>query len=167
MTLQQDDSNRQLDSSREHARDAGRDAGRIARLAVFWSLAVLIFYGCTSLRATLVGNFQALSKTLIPGFPRIPVLGIDVTGAFLVAAVVFAGAMFLVWRWIERPKSSLLLSETEAEMRKVTWPTGQEVFNSSIVVVICVVFLMAFLAGADWVLAQLAGMVLYGQPLVQ
>lgn len=158
---------RPQDSAREHARDSGRDSGRIARLAVFWSLAVLLFYGCTSLRATLIGNFQVLAKTLIPGFPRIPVLGIDVTGAFLIATVVFAGAMFFVWRWIERPKSTLLLAETEAEMRKVTWPTGQEVFNSSVVVVVCVVFLMAFLAGADWVLARLAGIVLYGQAPVQ
>jgi preprotein translocase SecE subunit len=39
-------------------------------------------------------------------------------------------------------------------MRKVTWPTFAEALNSSVVVIVCVVFLMAFLAGADWVLGQ-------------
>jgi preprotein translocase SecE subunit len=143
------------------------DQGRIARLAVFWSLAVLIYYGCTSLRALLVGRFTKnsaldLASPLFPSVPKIPVLGAELTGALLIAVVVFAAATFFVWRWIERPKTSNLLAETEVELRKVTWPTGQEVFNSSVVVVVCVAFLMAFLAGADYVLAKLAGIVLFG-----
>jgi preprotein translocase SecE subunit len=139
------------------------DHGRIARLAVFWSLAVLIYYGCTSLRTALVGNFPSIGKPLTASFPKIPVLGVDFTAAFLIALIVFAGALFLVWRWVERPKTSNLLAETEIELRKVTWPSGQEVFNSSVVVVICVVFLMAFLAGADYVLARAAGFILFDQ----
>jgi len=40
----------------------------------------------------------------------------------------------------------------------VTWPTIEEAINGSIVVVICVLFLMAYLAGADWLLGRWARM---------
>ena len=69
--------------------------------------------------------------------------------------------LFLAHRWLESPKIADLLIDTETELRKVTWPSGQEVLNSSIVVVVCVVVLMAFLAGADWFLARLVNPILF------
>jgi preprotein translocase SecE subunit len=47
-------------------------------------------------------------------------------------------------------------------MRKVTWPSLPEAVNSSVVVIVCVVFLMAFLAGADWLLGQWTSYLLTG-----
>lgn len=144
-----------------------KDQGRMARLAVFWSFAVLIYYGCYSLRQTLVGKFTEFSAVdlkspLIKSVPRIPVLGVDLNGALIIATLIFAGGMFLAWRWQEKPKNADLLIETEAEMRKVTWPTRNEVVTSSVVVVVCVLFLMAFLAGADWVINRITGQILFG-----
>ena len=54
------------------------------------------------------------------------------------------------------------MQEVREEGRKVTWPTMREVVNSSVVVIVSVLFLMAFLAGADIVLARIAGVIFGG-----
>jgi len=138
-----------------------KDQGRMARMAVFWSLAILVFYGCTSLHETLVGNWDEALGTPLAG--RIPVLGLDVNGALLISVVVFAGALAFLYRWSEKPKNADLLIETETELRKVTWPTADEAVKSSVVVVLTVTFLMVFLAGADWAIGEWASRILTGK----
>lgn len=138
------------------------DQGRMARMATFWSLAILIFYGCYTLRTELAGRFpDALGARLWEG-ARVPVLGVDVTYAFIVSTVVFAVAIFFLYRWTEKPKIADALIETESELRKVTWPTLNEAINSSVVVIITVLILMAILAGADRILGWWVGRILTG-----
>ena len=140
-----------------------KDQGRMARMAAFWSLTVLIFYGCTSLRAELVGRWpNSLGRALVEAMPTVPVLGLQLNAAFLIVTVLFVGGVLLVRRWIETPKNADLLIDTEAELRKVTWPTVKEVVSSSVVVIFSVIFLMAFLAGADVVLARIARVIFGG-----
>jgi preprotein translocase SecE subunit len=138
------------------------DQGRMARMAAFWTLAALIFYGCNALRGELVARFDALGRPLIASMPRLSLLGVDFNAAFLIAALIFGVSVWLIYRWIETPKNADLLIETEAELRKVTWPTGKEVINASVVVVVSVLFLMAFLAGADVLLARIARVIFGG-----
>ena len=140
-----------------------KDQGRMARLIAFWTLAVLVFHGSMSLNETLIGRFEgALASPLIAGFPRIPVMGTDLTGAFLISAVVCLASLTVLFRFLEKPKYADLLIDTESELRKVTWPTMQEVLNSSIVVILCVMFLMGFLAASDWFLARVTQVILFG-----
>lgn len=139
-----------------------QDQGRLARMASFWTLAAMVYYGCASLREELPGFFPALGRPLFSGFTEIPVLGVRLDAAFLIALLLFVGGVWLLYRWLEKPKNADLLIETEAELRKVTWPTMKEVVNASIVVIVSVLFLMAFLAGADIVLARVAGVLLGG-----
>jgi preprotein translocase SecE subunit len=129
-----------------------KDQGRLTRMAAFWSLAILIFYGCVSLHDELKSRFTSLGTPILG--MRIPILGMDVTPALLISAVVLAVGLFFLNRWQQTPKVADLLIDTETEMRKVTWPTFSEALNSSVVVIVCVAFLMAFLAGADWVLGK-------------
>jgi preprotein translocase SecE subunit len=68
----------------------------------------------------------------------------------------------LLYRYLQRPKVADLLIETEGELRKVTWPKLEDVTNSSLVVVFCVLFLMGFLAAADYLLGRLIGYFLLG-----
>jgi preprotein translocase SecE subunit len=138
-----------------------KDQGRMARMAAFWTVTVLLYYGCASLRQTLSAYFPTLKEPLFAGFPKLPVVGVSLTAALLISLVVFGAGVFLAQRYLERPKQADLLIETEAELRKVTWPTGQEVFNSSMIVVVFVLFLMGFLAAADWFLARLVNPVLF------
>jgi preprotein translocase SecE subunit len=139
------------------------DQGRLARLIAFWSLAALVFYGCVSLRATLSSAFGGkLGAPLIAGMKQIPVLGLNFNAALLITGAVLGVAWYYLYRWQQTPKIADLLIETESELRKVTWPTVPEAVNSSLVVIACVLFLMAFLAGADFVLGRWTTMLLTG-----
>jgi len=139
-----------------------QDQGRMARMAAFWSLAILIFYGCVSLRDELAGRFpDALGGRLWEG-ARIPVLGVDLSPAFLIAVIICAGALILLYRWTESPKIADGLIDTESELRKVTWPSVDEAVRSSIIVIVTVVVLMAILAGADSLLSIWSSRVLTG-----
>ncbi len=139
-----------------------KDQGRLARMAAFWSVAILIFYGCVSLRQELAGRFaDSLGQPMFEG-GRIPVVGVDLTPAFLIATICCIVGFILLHRWTESPKIADSLIDTESELRKVTWPTLQEATQSSIVVIMCVLVLMAILAGSDYLLGRLMSRVLLG-----
>jgi preprotein translocase SecE subunit len=136
-----------------------KDQGRYARLAAFWSCAILGFYGCTSLYDQLA-SFESLKRPLSASMPKIPVLGLAFNPAMLITAAVLGLGLWLLIRWHDSPKVADLLIETESEMRKVTWPTFSEAMNSSMIVILCVAFLMAFLYGADMLLGWWASRIL-------
>ena len=137
-----------------------KDQGRMARMAAFWILAILIFYGCSSLRALLISQFpESLGAPLAS---RIPILGMELTPALLIAGGVLAAALFLLYRWEETPKNADLLIDTEQELRKVAWPTLDEAINGSWTVVLTVLFLMGFLFLSDLVLGRVFAYVLAG-----
>ena len=70
--------------------------------------------------------------------------------------------LFLLKRWQNKPKMADLLIDTEGELRKVSWPTIDEVLTTSMVVVVFVVFIGAFLALTDMVFGRLADIFIYG-----
>jgi preprotein translocase SecE subunit len=137
-----------------------KDQGRMARMAAYWSLAILLFYGCTSLHTELSALFPSLAEPI--GGIRVPVISMDLSPALIVSSLVLGTGLWLLYRWQNTPKQADLLIETESELKKVTWPTLDEAINGSVVVILCVVFLMAFLAGADWILGRFAKIVLLG-----
>lgn len=128
-------------------------------MAAFWLCTLLLLFGCTFLHTVLIGNFKDTAKSL--GF-EIPLVGVTVTTAFLICAGIFVVGTFVIHRWQNSPRTADLLIETESELRNVTWPTGTEVVNSSIVVIVAVVLIGAFLAGSDWFLARLSRVLLFG-----
>jgi preprotein translocase subunit SecE len=50
--------------------------------------------------------------------------------------------------------------EVMAEFRKVTWPTRQELTNSTVVVITVTIAFAFFLWGVDWPLAELVRRIL-------
>lgn len=136
------------------------DQGRMVRMAVFWSSAALALFGCTSLHTLLASSFSSLAAPI--GGIRIPVFGVDLTPAFLITTGLLAVLAFVLYRWQQQPKTADLLIETEAELKKVTWPTLNEVINSSIVVIVFVLVLMGYLAGTDYLLGNLFTRILLG-----
>lgn len=52
------------------------------------------------------------------------------------------------------------LSETKSELKKVTWPTKQELIANTVVVLIAVVFSSALIWGIDTVFSVLFGLLL-------
>lgn len=135
------------------------DQGRHARMAAFWTLTLLVLFGCHFLFEQLV-QFDAMQEPV--GGVRIPVVGVDLSPAFLVAAMLFGTGAYFVHRWQAKPKVADLLIDTEDELKKVTWPTLEEVVNSSIVVVMFVVFIGAYLALADYLLNRVIQTLLRG-----
>jgi preprotein translocase subunit SecE len=55
----------------------------------------------------------------------------------------------------ERVGAAQFVREVRAELRKVAWPTREETIKYSIVVLVTVVVLTAFIAAADWLFSQL------------
>jgi preprotein translocase subunit SecE len=54
----------------------------------------------------------------------------------------------------ERTPPAEFVREVRSELRKVAWPTKAEVRKYSIVVLITVIVLTAFVSGLDWVLGS-------------
>lgn len=127
-----------------------RDQGRYIRLAAFWILWLLIFYGCIDLRYAMEG--WGLPESLNTEWAHLPVIR-RVTPISIFAWVVLPLiAMFLLHRMLNKPKLADYLIETETELRKVAWPSFKDTRHASIVVVITVLILALFLAGADAIL---------------
>jgi preprotein translocase SecE subunit len=144
-----------------------KDQGRMARMAAFWSLAILALWGARSLNIQLSVMSEVLGTPLGADAEGkngifIPVLSIRLTPAFLISSIVAAASVFLIWRWLDKPKNADLLIDTESEMRKVTWPTFKDVVSSSLVVIFCVLFLLVFLAGADILIARVTKVLWFG-----
>ena len=54
----------------------------------------------------------------------------------------------------ERTSPTQFFMEVRGELRKVAWPTKSEVINSTIIVLIAVVFMTSLIFGADYVFAK-------------
>lgn len=148
------------------------EEGRNVRQATFWLGLGLISYGCYAF-SLFLGRWQVLREPLFPritdpnaparssGFEKVPILGLSVTGANLLAIALVVTAI-LVWvRFLARAKVADHLIEVEGEMKKVTWPSFREASNSSIVVITTVLLLMGYLALADWAQAGIFQLILW------
>lgn len=137
------------------------DEGRNARQTAFWLGEGMLFFGCYALSGTLSG-FDSLANPLVESMPSVPLLGISLTGGFLVAAAVFLVGSFLYLRYLAADKIAQHLIEVEEEMQKVTWPTFEDATNSSIVVIVTVLIMLGFLALSDLVLGEIFKVILWG-----
>ncbi|QDV08453.1 preprotein translocase subunit SecE [Planctomycetes bacterium Poly30] len=139
-----------------------KDQGRLARMATFWSLAVLLAYGCIRMRTELSGLFpDSMGKGI--GGMTLPLVGMELSPALLLSIASFVIGLWFLNRTLEKPKNADLLIETEAELRKVTWPTLDETIDGSIVVMVVVIFLMVFMASADFILGEVFTRIITGQ----
>ncbi len=129
-------------------------------MAAFWSCALLALFGCTSLHTALAARFDSLREPL--GGVVLPVVGVSLSGAFLISTGILTVIVVVLYRWQQIPKNADLLIETEGELKKVNWPTLEEVINSSFVVIVFVLVLMVYMAGADWFLGRVFARILLG-----
>ncbi|WP_419190395.1 preprotein translocase subunit SecE [Saltatorellus ferox] len=131
-------------------------------MATFWSLAVLLAYGCIRMRTELSGLFpDSMGKGI--GGMTLPLVGMELSPALLLSIASFVIGLWFLNRTLEKPKNADLLIETEAELRKVTWPTLDETIDGSIVVMVVVIFLMVFMASADFILGEVFTRIITGQ----
>jgi preprotein translocase SecE subunit len=131
------------------------DQGSFARGAGVWLLGALLAYGCHSLYFTLlsIGGPEGdgiMARPLMEG--DLPVLGVPLTVSLIGVALVGLGGFWVLLRLFDKPKVADLLIDSETEMRKCTWPSWNETFSSSVVILVVMLFFTAVLAGMDYVL---------------
>ena len=121
--------------------------GSKGRLLAIIACFGLIAWGGHSLWVQLQGS-ASLARTLV----RVPHVGLTITWSLVIAvAVVLFGCAAVTWV-LNRPRTVNLLVDTEAEMKRVSWPSRQEAWNSSVIVVVTVVVMMGLLFFYDFIL---------------
>ncbi|MAW61189.1 MAG: preprotein translocase subunit SecE [Planctomycetes bacterium] len=136
------------------------DDGRNARQIAFWFGEAAIAFGCTAF-AGLLDRWVSLRGPLIESMPKVPVFGVGLTGSFALGLALFLVLTFVWVQFLAKEKTAQHLIEVEAEINKVTWPSFKEASNSSIVVLVTVVILMAFLALIDFVFGRVFDVILW------
>ena len=141
--------------------------GVLVRRCAFWALVILFVWGGQSLYTWLFNTFdfaKALvfesGKTPLEGY-EVPVLEQRLNWAFFISWAFVFGACFLVFRFLNQEKSADFLIETDVELKKVTWPSWKDAWNSSLIVVVFVVVLTAFLVASDYLLDLIFRQVLH------
>jgi preprotein translocase subunit SecE len=118
-----------------------RNQGRVTRQVTFAALAVIIGLGVWRLAQLLPLWF---------GGGSIGDAGADLgVVRLLVPGLLLAAGLWFAFRMVNMPRFADFLISVEAEMAKVSWPTGSEVVRSSIVIIFLMFALAAILAGYD------------------
>ena len=121
--------------------------GTTARASAYGIGALLIGFGALRLFAAV--NVPGVG-VLTPELPIIGALTITKVVAFAVGVAGVLGLHYV----LNRPKSVDLLIETEAEMRRVSWPTMKQVWNATLVVAFVTLLFAVTMSGLDLVIRQ-------------
>jgi preprotein translocase SecE subunit len=142
------------------------DQGTYARTTSLLLLSGLVVFGCHTLYYWLL-SFRGDDAS--PGFMvrdlsggPVPVVGLPLTPALLIAVVVGIGLVVLAANLLNKPKAADMLIECETEMRKCTWPSGRETVTASMVILVVMLFFTAAMAAFDFVLNGLMSQVVFG-----
>lgn len=112
-----------LTSELFHASVYKPNQGRIVRQITVLAIWVIVALGCWRLYATLDGSID--NKAVAVGVPF---------------GIVLAG-FWIGFRLINWPRFADFLIAVEAEMKKVTWPSREEVKRASVVVIVTIAIL--------------------------
>jgi len=120
-----------------------RGQGTAARWATAAALGAFAIFGCYELNDRLSGR------------GGITVYGATVDIGLLITAIVFTGCGLAIAWVVNAPKSVDFLIVTEAELRKVSWPTRQELWKQTVIVLVAVVLIGTLILAADVILMLL------------
>ena len=104
--------------------------GRVVRQASFLGLALVLAFGCFSASTDLLGDYEQQVRVGVP------------IGVWLVLC-------WVAFRVVNVPRFADFLISVESELEKVVWPGRKQVMQSTIVVIVTMLFLGAFLFGVD------------------
>ena len=104
--------------------------GRFVRQATFIAIALVAAFGCFSLSGGLLGSSEQPIRVGVP-------LGI------------WAVLAWIAFRVVNYPRFADFLISVESEIEKVVWPGRKQVLQSTIVVIVTMLFLGVFLFSVD------------------
>ena len=121
-------------------------------MVAFWTITLLVAYGCLGGGVIMLNRSLSVefNVTLVEQFPLFGTLKVST----IIALAVLAVCAFITYRVLNRPKAADLLIDTEAEMRKVTWPSLPETWAGTLAVMLTVAVLFAFLTVVDYVFSE-------------
>lgn len=99
-----------------------RNQGRLARQLTVLAIWILVFIGCYQLSNVALADFDSPVRLGIP-----------------IALAVFGA--WCAYRLVNYPPFADFLVSVEAEMAKVSWPTRDEVYRATIVVIVVMLLL--------------------------
>ena len=126
--------------------------GRLARQLTFAALALVIGIGVWRLAQLLplwFAGAAAASGDMAEGPAGLSAFGDVGVVRFLVPGLLLAAGLWFCFRLVNVPRFADFLIAVEAEMAKVSWPSGGEVARSSAVIIFLIFALAAILAGYD------------------
>ena len=109
-----------------------RNQGRLTRQLTVIALWVLIVLGCYTLSTVALGEIR--NPWIRLGIPT---------------AIALVGA-WVAYRAVNYPRFADFLVSVEAEMAKVSWPSRDELYRATIVVIVTMVLLAAVLFAFDY-----------------
>lgn len=129
-------------------------AGSLALIALFagYKLYMFLQYAMGPRDDALGLDWRWLTRRLF-GFSF---AGMSLSPSLIISFGAFAYMLYLVWEFLSNHEKTVdFLVETEKEMKKVSWPSWDELKSSSVVVVLAVLFLGAYLFAVDVILSLL------------
>ena len=137
---------------------------KLTRRVSFYTLLLLCAWGfkefglwIQSIKLGGIGSFfqtELISTISLPWYEQPLNLGV------LLAIGLTIGAGYLLFNLLNGKKAASLLIDTEAEIRKVSWPSWQDAKQSTVIVLLFTIFTAVYLAGVEVVLNRIFGWVL-------
>jgi preprotein translocase SecE subunit len=123
-------------------------------MIAFWALTLLAAYGCFHSGGFITVLDNAMpdgsNPTLAEPFPLFGTLKVSTLLAIALAGI----SALLIHRVLSRQRVAGALVDTEAEMKKVTWPSWGETWHGTIAVIAMVLVLFVFLTLVDYLLVS-------------
>jgi preprotein translocase subunit SecE len=132
--------------------------GVLVRRVAFAGLATAVVWGGTELYGWLQGGDWVRNNRWVNY--RIPVINQFIDPAFVISWLVIIAGCVILYRMLNRERAADFLIETDTEVRKVTWPSWNDAWNSSLIVLLFVLVVTGFIFLSDFVINRVLKWVL-------
>lgn len=134
-----------------------RNQGKVARQATFFAILAVFAVGAWTMSD---GATREFGEYFVPPGMRAK-LDPQVVAKYVLPMAVAAVGAWIAFRIVNIPRFAEFLISVENEMGKVSWPSRQELFRASMVVIVVIFMLTAILLGYDlalkWIISRLLG----------
>ena len=134
-----------------------RNQGKVARQATFFAILAVFAVGAWTMSD---GATREFGEYFVPPQMR-DAINPEIVAKYVLPAAIAALGAWVAFRIVNIPRFAEFLISVENEMGKVSWPSRQELFRASMVVIVVIFLLTAILLGYDlalkWVISRLLG----------
>ncbi len=132
--------------------------GKLARRIGFYALLLLVIWGSKELSIWLRG-FNWAEKQILGGF-KVPFYSLPMSYSVATGILVAICGGYLLFRILNKEKPATLLIDTETELKKVAWPSWPEAKQATVIVLLFVAFVAAYLTAVEFALKNVFDLIL-------